>query len=109
MAWIAALTHPETALGFRLAGIETFAVQDDREAESFLKDLLARKDAGVVIISEDFLPFLSERTRKKVEESLQPVCVPIPDIQSWREGEKKEEYLSRLLRNLMGYQIKIKR
>ena len=109
MAWIAALTNPETALGFRLAGIETFSAGDPREAEGLLKELLERKAPGVVVISEAFLPFFSERIQKKVEESLQPVFLVIPHIQSWREGEKKEEYLSRLLRNLIGYQIKIKR
>ena len=109
MAWIAALTNPETALGFRLAGIETFSAQDALEAEGLLKGLLERKTPGIVVISEEFLPYFSEGTRKKIEENLQPVCVPIPHIQSWREGEKKEEYLSRLMQNVMGYQIKIKR
>jgi hypothetical protein len=44
-----------------------------------------------------------------MEESLQPVFVPIPHIRSWREGEERGEYLARLLRRVIGYQIKIRR
>jgi V/A-type H+-transporting ATPase subunit F len=109
MARLLVLTDPETALGFRLAGIETFSAREAKEAHGLILELLEKREEGVVIINEDFLPSFPEKVQKRIEESLQPVFVPVPHVESWREGEKKEEYLVRLLRRVMGYQIKIKR
>ena len=109
MAWVAVLTDPDTAMGFRLAGVETFSAKDGEEVRRLVEVFFERRDPGVVVYNEDFLPFLAEKLQKRIEESLQPVFIPVPHIQSWREGEKGEEYLARLLRRVIGYQIKIKR
>lgn len=109
MARIVALTDSDTALGFRLAGIESLVVKQADEILRHLERLLDQAQPGVVMINEDFLPSVPERVQRRMEASLKPIFVPIPHVQSWREGEKKEEYLLRLLRRTIGYQIKIKR
>jgi V/A-type H+-transporting ATPase subunit F len=109
MARVIAVTDPETAMGFRLAGIETLLVQQAEEAPRLLSELVDKKESGVVIFNEDYLKAIPEKLQKRMEDSLKPIFVPIPHIQSWREGEKKEEYLARLLRRVIGYQVKISR
>lgn len=109
MARVVALADPDTALGFRLTGIETVVVKKPDEAVQHIETLLEQKKADVVILSEDFLVTIPERLQRRIETSLKPIFVPIPHIRSWREGEKREEYLIRLLRRAIGYQIKIKR
>jgi len=104
---IMVVTDPKTALGFRLAGVETVAVEDIHEAEKILSDLLKQKQAGVVVVNETFFNVLPEKLQKKLDESIQPIFAPIPHIQSWKEGEGREEYLGRLLRRMMGFQIRI--
>jgi V/A-type H+-transporting ATPase subunit F len=109
MARVVALTDPETAMGFRLAGIDTLVVREADEIGRILSELLEKKEPGVVIFDEDYLKILPERLQRRVEDSLKPIFVPVPHIKSWREGEKREEYLARLLRRAIGYQIKIRR
>ncbi len=109
MAYVVVVTDPDTALGFRLAGIQTLAVQQTQEAPGLLRELLERGEASVVMVDEGYLPLLPERLRRRIEESLKPVFVPIPQIQAWREGERREDYLARLLRRVIGYQIRIQR
>lgn len=109
MARVIALTDPDTALGFELAGIEVVTAQDGEAARRFLAEMIDRKSPGVVLFNETFLSAVAEDLQKRLEDSLRPVFVPIPHAESWREGEKKEEYLARLLRRVIGYQIKIKR
>jgi V/A-type H+-transporting ATPase subunit F len=109
MARVVVLTDPETAMGFRLAGIETLEAREMDEAQRLLAGLFEQREPGVVMFNEDYLQALPDRLQKRLEDSLQPIFVPIPHIQSWQEGERKEEYLSRLLRRAIGYQIKIRR
>ena len=109
MARIVALTDPETAMGFRLAGIEAIIAPQADEANRLLAELLEKKQPGVVLFNEDYLEAMPERFQRRMEDSLQPIFVPIPHVRSWQEGEKKEEYLARLLRRAIGYQIKIRR
>ncbi len=109
MARVVALTDPETAMGFRLAGIEVLVARQADEVVRLLEEALQQRESGVVMFNEDYLQALPERLQKCLEDSLQPIFVPIPHIQSWQEGERREEYLSRLLRRAIGYQIKIRR
>jgi V/A-type H+-transporting ATPase subunit F len=109
MARVIALTDPETAMGFRLAGIETLVAREADEARRILEELLEKKEPGVVIFDENYLTAIPEKIHKRIEESLKPLFVPVPHVRSWQEGERKEEYLARLLRRAIGYQIKIRR
>lgn len=109
MAWMATLTDPETELGFKLVGMETFSAKDAAGAQEVLQELMKRKESGILMINEDFLPSFPEKLQKQIEESFKPVIFPIPHIRSWEEGERKEDYLAGLLRKIIGYQIKIKR
>lgn len=109
MARLLVLTDPDTALGFRLAGVEVSEVSTKEEAAARLLTLLRAKEAGIVIYNEEYQAALSEKSQIALEDSVSPVFFAIPVSQAHRAGEPREQYLARLLRRAIGYQLKIKR
>ncbi|WP_447974708.1 V-type ATP synthase subunit F [Nitrospira sp. Kam-Ns4a] len=109
MARLRVLTDSETALGFRLAGVEVTEVATPAEAGERLLALLRARETGIVIYNEDFVSAVPEPTRTALEESLTPVFFALPVARTAPLGEPREDYLARLLRRAIGYQLKLKR
>ncbi len=109
MTRLLVLTDPDTALGFRLAGVEVSEVTTKEEAVEQLLALLRAKEAGIVIYNEDYQTVLPEKSRVALEDSMSPVFFAIPVSQTHRAGEPREHYLARLVRRAIGYQLKITR
>ena len=69
----------QTILGFRLVGIEGRAVESREEALDALKAAVARKDVGIVLITEN----IAGQVRDEVEARLYgmgfPLVLEIPD------------------------------
>jgi V/A-type H+-transporting ATPase subunit F len=103
------ITDPDTALGFRLAGVEVSEATSDEDAAERLLALLTGKEPGIVIYNEQYRAALTENIRVALEESVSPVFFAIPVAQAKRVEEPREQYLARLLRRAIGYQLKIKR
>ncbi len=109
MARLTVITDPDTAMGFRLAGVEVTEATGATDAAERLLTVLQAKESGIVIYNEDYRAALSEKSRAALEDSLSPVFFPIPVARARRIGEPREEYLARLLRRVIGYQLKLKR
>lgn len=109
MARLIAITDPDTALGFRLAGIEVTEVAGAEEAAGRLLSLRKAKDVAAVIYNEEYREGLAEHDQVALDESIAPVFFSIPVARAMRTGEAREQYLARLLRRAIGYQLKIKR
>ena len=109
MAQLVAITDPDTALGFRLAGIEAVEVASAEDAAERLLAALKARESGVVIYNEDYQTALTEKSRAVLDESITPVFFAIPVARAGMSGEAREVYLARLLRRAIGYQLKIKR
>ncbi len=109
MKGVVAITDADSALGLRLAGIETLAVESDDEARARLTERLEARDCAVVVYDEGSLSSLPEGLQRRIEESTRPIFIPVPFLRSWQEGEKREEYLVRLLRRTIGYHIRLQR
>jgi len=92
-----------------LAGVEATEVTDRGEAAERLIALLRAREAGIVIYNEEYLSAVPERNRTAMEESLTPIFFAIPVARAAPLGAPREEYLARLLRRAIGYQLKIKR
>lgn len=103
------VTDPDTALGFRLAGIEVAEVTGADKAVERLLALLRAKEAGIVIYNEEYRSAIPEKNQATLEESLTPIFFAIPVARAAPISERREEYLARLLRRAIGYQLKIKR
>lgn len=109
MAHLIVVTDPDTATGFRLAGVDVSEVGAQEEAAERLLSLLRGRKAGIVIYNEEYRWGLPEKSLSEMEESVNPVFYAIPASQAKREGEMRERYLARLLRRAIGYQVKLKR
>ena|SRR3990172_11457041 len=109
MGSVIAIVDEDTALGFKLAGVEARIADTMEEMERGVKAVLSDREVRVVILDEALFRQLPERLGKKLEESTAPIFMPIPAVKLWRGAVRPEEYVARLIRRAIGYQIKIRR
>jgi V/A-type H+-transporting ATPase subunit F len=100
------VTDPESAPGFRLAGVEVLEAQNQEEAKKIITSLIFKDDTGIVAVSQDFLATLDEKFMEKIEKTYRPIIIPIP---SRVRGLDQTGYMERLLRRAIGYNIVIRR
>jgi len=100
------VTDPETAAGFRMAGVEVIELANPDDAEKLVTKLLHRDDTGVIAMNEDFIERLDHRIMERIERSYRPIIIPIP---SGKKQVEKESYIDRLLRRAIGYNIVVRR
>lgn len=109
LAKIAIVTDHDTGLGFRLAGVDVYSASSYKETEGHIEKLLKDKEYGLVAYSEEYTEHFPESMRIKMEESSLPVFIAIPSIKSWKEVEREEEYIGKILQKALGFYVKIKR
>jgi V/A-type H+-transporting ATPase subunit F len=109
MGRILALVDEETAAGFRLAGIEARPADTPEAMSRGVQSAMEDRETRLVILDEALFRKLPERLVRRLEESGSPIFFPIPTIRLWRGAAKPEEYVARLIRRAIGYQIKIRR
>lgn len=74
---IAVIGSDDFTAGFKLAGVNRiFGTENYREK---IQELVERKDLGIIVAEQKDLEELPERIRKKVEESVDPVVVPLSE------------------------------
>lgn len=72
------ITDPTTAIGFRLAGVDTYGAEDASMAQDYLRRIIRQHDAGLVVINESFLNSLDADMRRHSEEGTIPVLIGLP-------------------------------
>jgi V/A-type H+-transporting ATPase subunit F len=77
---IAVIGEDEFTLGFRLAGVQK--VFDKENYQEQVQELVERDDLGIIVAEQEDLEELPTRVQNKVEESVDPVVVPLSE-----EGE----------------------
>ncbi|MGZ4902297.1 MAG: V-type ATP synthase subunit F [Halobacteriota archaeon] len=100
------VTDPETAPGFRLAGVEVVEASTVGEAKSVIPALLYQDDTGIVAVNEDFMASLDEKLMEKIEKTHRPIVIPIP---SRTRQIDRADYIERMLRRAIGYNIVVRR
>ena len=76
---ITAVTDPDTALAFRLAGVETVSLTRKEEAGSMLEQIAAQPDMGIVLITERLARAAGQKLEKVTHERHLPLFIEIPD------------------------------
>jgi len=100
------VTDPETAAGFRLAGVDVVEAAGIEEAGAILPDLLYRDDTGIVAVNEEFMAGLDPKILGKMERTHRPILIPIPSGAGKGEGIG---YVERLLQRAIGSNIVVRR
>lgn len=100
------VTDPETAPGFRLAGVDVLEASTEEEAKKIIPSLLFKDDTGIVAINEDFIESLDAKLLEKIEKSHRPIIISIP---SRTRRIDRADYIERMLRRAIGYNIVVRR
>ncbi len=100
------VTTPELAPGYRLAGVATRVATAPAEAVERIRELIAEGgEKGIVAMHEPFLQALDPRARRRLEESMTPLVVPLPAGEARASQSERREQLLRMLWQAVGYQI----
>jgi len=100
------VTDPETAPGFRLAGVDVLEASTVEEAKSIIPPLLYKDDTGIVAVNEDFMVSLDEKLMERIEKTHRPIIIAIP---SRTHKIDRADYIERMLRRAIGYNIVVRR
>jgi V/A-type H+/Na+-transporting ATPase subunit F len=100
------VTDPESAPGFRLAGVDVVEASSMDEAKKIIPSLIYKDDTGIIAISEDMMAVLDEKLLEKINKTYRPIIIPIP---SRIKGIDRTSYIERLLQRAIGYNIVIRR
>lgn len=103
------VADPGTAVGFRLAGVDVVVAADGREAETHVAAIVEKGECGLLLINESLVAGVGERTLRRIEREGLPLMVPLPLEMAWRGEERGLEYILRLIRRSIGYQMRIRR
>lgn len=91
----------DTLIGMRLGGIEGVIVGTKEEILDELKKILSDESIGIVIITENILSMAEEEIMKVKLEKEYPLITAIPG----RDVQKKEDYISKYIRESIGIKI----
>lgn len=105
---IVAAISPETAIGFKLAGVEVIEVKDSGVLVDFLSDSSKSVDIGILITEERLLDKIPKDIVRRIKKRGVPVIVPIHIPDRWQKVERAEDYISNLIKSAIGYRLKIK-
>jgi V/A-type H+-transporting ATPase subunit F len=106
---IAVLTDPESAAGYRLAGLEVAVAADMAAAAKRLAGLVQEDAYALIAIDVALLPDPYQAVKRELRGRDLPVLLPAPSILSalTEGGEDAEAYMRRLIVETMGYDIKL--
>jgi len=85
-------------VGFRLAGIrKTYEVHSDRELEDKIRQCMADRNIGVIVLNADDMKKLPPGLQKTVDESVEPTFIAI--------GGNEESGLREKIRRAIGVDL----
>jgi V/A-type H+-transporting ATPase subunit F len=102
------LTDPETADGFRLAGVDVFEVETPAEATREVSRLLEDPKTGILAINEAFFMGLDERIQKRIESTYRPIVVSLPIKEKLGAVGERRAFLARLVHRAVGFDVTLK-
>lgn len=89
---IAVIGSKQFTIGFELAGVQkTFT---DENYQEKIQELIDREDIGIVVAEKSDLDELPERIRRDVNESVDPVVVPLSEK---AEGSQLQDKIRKVI------------
>ncbi len=100
--------RPEVAGGFALAGLRTLEVASAALAADRLRELQRQPDVGVIMVEDTFYDRLPEELNREFTRRPLPMLVPFPGPRWQARPEGAEAYIVELLRQVVGYRVRLK-
>jgi vacuolar-type H+-ATPase subunit F/Vma7 len=109
MPRVIAVLGEQAALGFALTGMEVIRVRDPGSARAALREASENAEAGLLIVEEALLAALEAGARERLLAGNRPLCIPVRiDLRWVPEGQAPEDdYVAKLIRHAVGYQLNI--
>lgn len=102
---LAVITDPETATGFRLAGVEVREADSPQAVLEHIKALLPL-DYGLVAVNEDLLAGTEDERARLLRDRDLPIILPFPAPRP--QLESGEQYIARLVKEHIGFYVKLR-
>jgi V/A-type H+-transporting ATPase subunit F len=106
---IAILTGPESAAGYRLAGLEVALANDPDEARQVLTRLVESEDYALIIVNDRLVPDPYQVVKRQMRRRDLPVLLAAPPHRAAvaSTGDAAETYMRQIIKETMGYEIKL--
>lgn len=102
------LCRPETAPGFRLASLTPRVIDSETAEVQAARAEVQAQGSGVVLMDQRIFERLSAEDRRRLGRRPLPIVVPFP-APEWRTRvEAAEAYILELLRQVIGYRVRLK-
>ena len=102
------ITDPETADGFRLAGVDVVEAEGPEEAREHIKALLDDETAGILAVNESYYDAIDEKTRERIDSIYRPIVIPLPVKETVEMAGERRAYLARLIHRAIGFDITLR-
>lgn len=103
------LTDPDSADGFRLAGVSVFTAESADDARGKLASLVDDDESGIIAVNESFMAGIDDRTQRKIARGFRPIVISLPVREHLAEPQDRRGYLSLLIRRAVGFDITLRR
>lgn len=101
------VTDPDSADGFRLSGVDVVEADTLEKAKRTLISLVNDDDSGIIAVNENFMASIDEHTKDKINKLYRPIVISIPAPKMLDVQEQRINYLSKLIRRAIGFEIKL--
>ena len=110
MSRILALVHPDLGAGFSLTGVDVGRVADTWQLRAALLAAVQGNRYGMVVVEEELMAGLDQDEHAAFEGVTLPLIIEVPGGLVWKEAAEApaEDYVARLIRRAVGYQLNIK-
>lgn len=105
MAKLMVITNPALAPGFRLAGVEVIAAENQERAHNALVRLMDEGEAGIIAMDAPYFSGLDYATARRIEETIKPVVVSLPIGAEVLPEQRRSRQIAELIRRAIGIRI----
>ncbi len=86
----------ESALGFKLCGVQTMQAHTRREALEALQVARANKEAGIILVTEKVADLIREEMQQHIDNNPIPLLLELPSRGTTRKRASAAELLKQL-------------
>jgi vacuolar-type H+-ATPase subunit F/Vma7 len=94
-------------LGFRLAGVRPRVADSPEAAYNLLDEMVQEGAWGVILVQEDLLPRPLPASWQRPAAGI-PILIPFPGPSRERPPGEAEAYVAELLRQAVGYRVRLR-
>ncbi len=107
MAKLLVVTDAETAIGFRLAGVDVLETTPER-AQQAIEEVIATDRFGLVVVDQGLLADPVRALERVMRGRDLPVLLPIPGLSAaFDHDADAAAYMQELVRSAIGFDIKL--